>query len=496
MAIRELVVLSWLVLLATRHSLAQEATDRESGAQLAARIRAGEWFEQAKFRRAADGTLEVNFFGGIGQGPGSDWQNRYEPLLGKDLECGIATADPLAVFGLFCHGSGDLLGMTDAAFHLTAAGIGTDEAALRKLAATPGDPADRANQLERMLAIDLLARSGVRKALGDLRGIAKSDGPEPLRRRAREALARLEGRPPSEPRRHLDAASMRLPAQFDLCIAVEHAHLPDLSWWMPLARRSHALAQASLFAQVFADRPVRPDWLNTRQRHCDVNADLPFGLVQRHGDARVDQSVVAVTGLAADREPAVLWRAAGDFGDGWQTAAMPSTSRRAWWQSGSLRVAADHLDAEVGDIGTCTPRAELADHLLRHDEKTAIRAIVPRTSGLWQRLANDLPSPPDGEIDIAFGEPIVVECSLQTADADAAAAWAEALPGRLTRWRKLLLADMPVAVQEDPEVKGAFGDAFDPQITVEGATLRVTARIRGLTPEVVRRFVTRLLGGS
>lgn len=144
----------------------------ESAAAVAERIRNGGWFETSRWRRGADGALEMHFFADVGAEVAED---RFVPLLSKNGE--ELDYDNIGLIGnlaLFCHGPGDLLGMTDAEFHLHALGIGTTDVELRQYLAVPPPPFEgergRAELLDRLLAANFSTKGSAAFATVEIKG--------------------------------------------------------------------------------------------------------------------------------------------------------------------------------------------------------------------------------------------------------------------------------------------------------------------------------------
>ena len=141
-----------------------------------ARVRNGGWFAQIAYRRAPTGDLLAPAYNEAG---GVD-DDRHESLLGEDLAAGLMRGGAMGYLALVCHGHRDLLAMTDGEFHLQAIGVPTSDADLRQFLARPMPAFDglggRAELLDRMVAIDLLARRQCRSAIGELTLLAQVDG--------------------------------------------------------------------------------------------------------------------------------------------------------------------------------------------------------------------------------------------------------------------------------------------------------------------------------
>src|SRR5262245_18247137 len=143
---------------------------------------------ELRYRRTAQGLLEVASGEGGARG--------FERLFPDDNPLGgsLSSTGMFGVLMLFCHGSGDLLAMTDAERHLQRAQVGTSAMDLRQFLATPPPAGDavraRVDLLDRMVAIDLLRRGGHKGAVAEWTAlVTREDTPAPLRARAAQALA-------------------------------------------------------------------------------------------------------------------------------------------------------------------------------------------------------------------------------------------------------------------------------------------------------------------
>ena len=433
----------------------------ESGAEIAARVRAGGWLEQSEYRREPDGSLAIWHTAHLGGAEGGEWR----PLLGDDDAAGFAGLGAVGWFTLFCHGDADLLAMTDAGFHFAALGIGTSDEEIRHFLATPPESFDgalgRAHLLDRVLAIDVLVARGCRAAAAELVAIGKHDAAPPLlRARAASALRRLHGDPHAGvERRRLDPQRVVLPAGADALLVVDHARLPDLRWLAPFGRRLGALVTANAIAA--AGGTVSAAARNGGQRMCDVAAEAPFWFAHRFGNARLDQSIVAVTVTPGAASPiALTWNAAGEFEhDRWARATLPEgAARDNPLLGGTLSVEATTLHADTGRSGG-EPRPELARELLAV-ERDAVRIVVPPASKAWRALAPlELPPARGAELRITFGDPALLVLAVEAGGEDAAEAWVTKGKELLAQAVADLRADLPPAVRGHADL-GALLDAL------------------------------------
>ncbi len=471
--------------------------EHEAGSAVVERIRGGGWFEASKWRRDAQGVLEMNYFADVG-GSIDNQELRFVPLLGDDLERGLGGAGAAGFLAMVCHGPGDLLGMTDAEFHFGALGIEVTDVGLRQFLATPrpsfDGPRGRAELLDRLLAIDVLVRRGCKEALGELGELAAEPTlPAALRERAARGLAVLRGNADPLARQRLSAETLLLPAAFDACVMIDHARLPDMSWLTPLGRRLGALVTAQVIDRAGAT--VSPAMSNGAQSMCDVVSELPFGIAHRFGNARIDHSCVVVSAKAEARMPVALtWQAAGAFAHaGWQDAKVPP--RLVGGNpllSGSLQVTADRVFAST-DGSEGLPRPSLVEKLqLLRDDGLAVRAVVPANSKLWPALAFlEMPPAEGGELRVAFGDPAVVVVMVAARDADAAEAWV-AKGEELVAQGKAMVEREPGPTAAIPELKALVDAVFAAHFSTKDSAAFATIEVKGMTPAKLRAIAEAL----
>ncbi len=469
----------------------------EAGSTVAERVRSGGWFEMSKWRRGADGALEMHYFADIGGIiPGQEL--RFAPLLGEDLERGLDNGGAIGFLSMFCHGPGDLLGMTDAEFHFGALGIEATDIGLRQFLATPKPPFDgargRAELLDRLLAIDVLVRRGVKGAIAELTSLAVEPTlPAVLRERAARGLAVLRSNADPLTRIRLSAETLQLPAAFDGCVMIDHARLPDLSWLTPLGRRLGALVTANAIAM--AGGLISPATNNGAQSMCDIVSELPFGLVHRYGNARLDHSCVVVSAKADQEMPVALtWQAAGAFeAEGWQDVKAPAGARdNNPLFAGTLQVAADRVFAST-DGSAGKPRPSLVEkYQLLRDDGLAVRAVVPGNSKLWPALAFlAMPPAEGGELRIAFGDPAVITVLIEARDEDAADAWVKKGKELLAQ-AKTMLEQEPGPLEASPELKALADAVLAASFSTREATAFATIEVKGMTPAKVKAIAEAL----
>jgi len=465
-------------------------------ARLTEQIRSDGWFEPSRWRRDDDGALAMHYFADLG---GEIDHDRFVPLLGKNLEQGWQHAGAFGLVSLFCHGPGDLLGMTDAGFHLGALGIGTSNMALRQyLAVAPAHydgPRGRAEAMDRMVAIDALLRARGRGAIPELRAILQQQAAPPaLRARASRAIALLQGEADPLARKRLDAAQLRLPLTFDAIVVIDHTLLPDLSWLPPLGRRLGALVTAKYVD--LANGELTPAMGNAAQRMCNLCSELPFEAARVYGNARVDHSVLVVSPPGDERLPVSLsWQGVGEFEiDRWQLAAVDETlAREHPLLGGSLEVAAERFVATT-HRSAGIPRPSLVEKLdLLRATGAAIRAIVPGNSQLWTAAAFlRMPPAVSAEVRVVFGAVGSIQLDVTARDEDAAAMWvefAESLRAQIGDFFELAADEL----QQSSELRALVASLSAAKVVANGNVVTATVQCKAPTREELERLLTLLL---
>lgn len=463
------------------------------------RIRAGELFGDVQYRRGADGRIEVR----VGDASDDPQNVPFAPLLSAEAglapwleNCGIA-----GWLSLLCHGDGDLLAMTDAEWHLRAVGAGTSDVELRQALVVPfpagPELAVRAQLLDRMLAIDVLRRRGCRQALGELQQVAADAGaPAMLRARAQTAVASLRGEP-LPPRTRLDPTQLELPIAYDAALVIDHARLPDFTWWTAAGRRLGMLVTARTLDQV-AD-PVSEAMLLQAQQISDQLCELPFAIVHEFGNARLDHSCLLVTVRADANLPvSALWQAAGAF-------EQPGLDRAVAAVAGAIAdspMAAAKLAIGAQRASFCSdgsggkPRPALARELLA-DTGAAIRLLVPASSRLWALMAMaKLPPATGGDLRVAFADECTIELRITARDEDAAAAWIERVQEVIAAVRKETPYEIRTMVEANAVVRDVLAAALGAELAVDGAVATATIHLRDLDRTRLVEALVALLGGQ
>ena len=476
---------------------AQEEDER--GETTADRIQNGGWFENSKWRRGADGSLEMHFFADLG-GSLKKGQDLFVPVLGEQLEKGFHNTGAIGFLSLVCHGNGDLLSMTDADYHFGALGVDASDVGLRQFLAVPPPSFEgqrgRAELLDRLLAISVLIRRNCKSALGEFRALAGNEKlPAALREGAERAIVTLSGgtgtmsgQTTGTQRKQLNAATLKLPAAFDGCIVINHALLPDLGWLTPLGRRVAAMLTAQKI--VMAGSEPTPAMLNGAQSVCDLVSEFPFGVAHQFGNARLDQSMLVIAAKADAQMPvSVSWQVAGEFeAELWQKAELPDgAAKNSPIFAGQLEVAADHVLASTdGSVGK--PRPTMVEKLgLLDVTDCAIRAIVPGNSKVWPALAFlQTPSAEGAELRITFGDPCVITLQIDTRDEETAEALVAVGQQMVAQAREMLAKSLPAVWRESGEVKELL-DAFSAtQWSSEDETTNARLEVKGVTPAKIR----------
>ena len=118
-----------VVLFLTTFGVAQDEARPTSNLDIVRGVLDGGRFEESKWRRGADGALEVHSFADLGLEIEGE---RFRPMLGEDAVLGLRNAGPVGLFAMACHGPADLLAMTPHLYRARAEGRAR-AAALRAL---------------------------------------------------------------------------------------------------------------------------------------------------------------------------------------------------------------------------------------------------------------------------------------------------------------------------------------------------------------------------
>ena len=482
----------WAILVSALLPAQERGVGGEVGSEVAARVRSGGWFESPKLRRAEDGSLEVDYIADVG---GMPPRPRFRPLLGDGMNRALRGLKVPGMLMLACHGSGDLLAMTDAEFHLRAVGVNVDGDALGQFLLRPlpsvGGLRGRAELLDRMLAIDLLVGRGQRTAVAGLRDLAKRDLPRSLRSRVEHALARLRG-DPFGTRLRLDPAALVLPERFDVFVTVDNARLPDMSAWTAIYRRIRALEYAGI---IDGRRVITPAMRNGLQVTVDSVAELPFALVHQYGNARIDHTclVVALRGAQPVRFAWSL-QAVGDFEmHGWQDVDVSDLQWRGLpFSATSFDVDARSLRLDSGKL-EAKPRPARAAQLLQGRD-AVVRVVVPADSALWQEFAwLKLPSPAGCEVRLSMGLAAALELRITPVSEAESEQWSRRLGELLASVPSMISRRLPALVAGDPFLKQQIESISAIQIEVVGDELVVRQPLTGWSISKLQALVERML---
>ncbi|MBK8098693.1 MAG: hypothetical protein IPK26_16395 [Planctomycetes bacterium] len=468
------------------------AVGAQDDGDVVARVRSGGWLAQIVYRRAPTGDLLAPGYNDAG---GID-DDRYDPLLGEDLSTGLINAGALGYLALMCHGHRDLLAMTDGEFHLQAIGVPTSDVDLRQFLARPLPTFDglggRAQMLDRMVAIDLLTRRRCRAAVGELTLLAKNDGvPAMLRERASAAIPEVQGAPAPIARARLDPEKLQLPVAFDGCLILDHARLPDLGWLTPLGRRLGALITGT--AMEAGGAGGNDDLARSAQRGCDLVSELPFGVVHRFGNARLDHSCFVFTAKAGPVPFGFTWQAVGAFEhDLWQQARLPDDARaNNPLLGGAMEVTADTVFAAT-DGNRGKPRPEVAAPMLLASNP-ALCAFIPANSKAWLALAfAKLPPATGAEIRVEFGDPAVITLMVTARDEDAADAWVDKGRELLAQGKESLATEAGELLEQAPDLRALLDAVWAAEFSVKEDNAFATIAIKGFTAARLRAIAEAL----
>jgi hypothetical protein len=330
---------------------------------------------------------------------------------------------------------GDLLSMTDGEGHFRRLQIAADTEALTAFARAPlGKTTPRIDELDRLVAVDVLIARGDAAAKEALARIAADEGAHAGVR------ARAAGKAPS--RERLKPDDLLLPQRCDLLVTIDHARLFDGRQLLPLARFAGLLSTSQVLTML--KRP-RLDDAAIGQAESDSQLGLPFELVRRLGPMRFDHTCVCVswpneigyefTWAAATVgcfEPARIADALRSATIEGLEAAATEDGATAQWSGGSSAVTNRRVSAHASGVDTA-PRAELAAHVLQEGTH-CIHVHVPAGSkALAPLMLFGAPAAKSCDARLTLGDPVIVEFAFTMASEEAAAAASEKVATLLER---------------------------------------------------------------
>ncbi|MGE3175195.1 MAG: hypothetical protein AB7O97_21390 [Planctomycetota bacterium] len=457
-----------IAMLLASASFAQQEPAPTDGVRLLEHVRQGNDLAAFTYRRGDDGRLE--FLHAADEAP------EFAPLV-QHLDDG----GPLPWCWLF--GSGDLLSLTDAAFHFRCLGIDASDIGLRQLVVVEPEAAGagmrRARALDRELAVEELCRRRCKGAVAEFQAVSDRDDVAPaLRERCRRGLAVLRGGVAERPR--LDPALLPLPTVFDAAILIDHAALPDQQWLVAALRRLGLLISARAFADAGGE--VSPTLTGMAQRMADATGELPFDTVLRYGNVRLDHSCVTLR-VVVDGDMPLAFQAAtvGAFdGDRWRPA-LAEFAKDVRRHVPGFRVEVDDDRLQLAsDDGNYRPRPEAAGELLA-DTGAAIRVVVPTGSRIWPLLAT-LRLPPATGLELRFmvAERSTVELRVTARDEDAAEAWIARIDEVLLAARAGLPPQLRQGLLERPTLAALAEAVFVAECTTADREARAVVAVPAL----------------
>ncbi|MDO8348646.1 MAG: hypothetical protein Q7T30_00300 [Planctomycetota bacterium] len=357
-----------------------------------------------RWRRDANGHLEYAIVGAK--------EPKWKRVLPDDFAEVVAIGGIAGwVVPLLHHG--DVLSLTDGDAHLRHVGRAIDTAALVAFARAPfAAPAQRLDELDRLVAVDVLRARGDEAAKAALARLAAEASAPIVRTRAAAA-------PPL--RERLSAADLMLPERSDLIVVIDHGRLVDAHELLGLARFTGLVSTGMVLSRL--KRP-RLDDAAIGQAESDAMLVLPFELVRRIGAIRFDHTCVAVRwareiggeftwacATAGSFEPARI--ADGLRGlpiDGFDLTAKDDGAT-AKWAGGSGALTNRRASAHSSGVDVAAQPA-LASHLLR-DGAYSVRLHVPAGSKVLPAFAlGGLPNMTAYDVQVSLGDPTVVEETL------------------------------------------------------------------------------------
>jgi hypothetical protein len=409
---------AWFVLSLSVSVLAQAPAEPErplwQGGDPFEKLQRDDKLVDLQWRRNANGDLEWAIAG--------DKKPKWARAFADGLD-GVLGQGGLAAWITPLLHRGDLLSMTDGEGHFQRVQIATDTPALAAFARAPlGKTPSRVDELDRLVAIDVLIARGDAGAKQALAQIAADDNaPAAVRERAAGKAPRRE---------RLTGDDLLLPESADLFVVVDHSRLFDGRELMPLARfaglLSTCLVLVSLKRPFIADAAVG-------QAESDSYLEVPFELVRLLGAVRFDHSCVAVSW---PREIGPAFTCAGVAVGSFEPTRIAGALRDAKTEDVELATTDDGATVKwSGVLGAITTRrcsahpsgvdvasrAEFASKLLG-DGTHSVHVHVPAGSKALAPLRMyGAPKAESCDVRVTLGDPLVVEFAFTMASEEAAA---------------------------------------------------------------------------
>ncbi len=427
----------------------------------------------------------------------------YEPFLPLEME-GIgwrsANLGALGFLSLLCSGGRDLASLGDAEQVLRTDGVDTSDAGLRQALVTPvTEPTPgraRRAELRRILAARLLQERRVAAARGELQAVARDGATDPfLAQACRDALLAIDGG--TAPRAELSDAMLRVvPADADLVVFLDQARIPP-SFWLPRLAREVA-TEVTLQQIELAGGQISPAMLAGAMQMAETSSRGPFELARRFGNARMEQTLLALR-LREERVEFLLdapgrydvQRIATTLRDGGVALEPGETLQASDLPFGNtLEMTADRLRVHHADLGA-QPDGDRAAALRQAGAgASAIWVHVPPGSKLLTQL--ELPATPRGAtlgIDFAPHARVVLRTEHELP------VHSQGLASLLEGYRRqgeTQLDDLPGSPSID-RIAEALAKAT---IRTEEKVLTVTLDLVGVTPDDVRLLLLQLVRGG
>lgn len=453
---------------------AQEAPTAEDAAKRFAAT--GDLLEM-EWRRDAAGRLETTPKG----------ENAWRPLVADSLLESMQATGAVGFLMAWLHGPNDLLGMTDAERHLRRLGVATSTAELRQYLPTPlaKDAAlQKAELLDRLVAIDLLRRRGDKNAVADLEAFAgRPDLPAVHRPHVLAAIAALRGSTTTAAP-GLDPATVELPVAADVFVVFDNRRIPDSARLSDIGRTTGLMASMRVLRLLKAPRL---DDFRVGQTESDTIGELPFEAARRFGNHRLDQGLLAL--MFAPDGPGAEFCAecSGTFDvaalSAGLTGVLADSGLELATKDGTLAIHSKDLDVRIGATrGTFAtsrmrgkPRPERARELLALGD-AAIHVVFPAQSkALMATATAGLPSAQNGSVDVTFLPTFRIRATVTARDEDGAEEWVTKSKALLEGMAQQL--DAGGAAATKPELTNVIAALKGVHFQTEGN--RVTAELDG-----------------
>ena len=415
---------SWVVAQTDEEYQLMLAESEHRRATALANAKAGKPMIPFEWRRNAASDLEFK----------APWDKKAEfaPWFAEGIVEAVGATGIVGLLMLPAH-NGDVLSLTHGEHHLRRIGIASTTPDLAKFVRSPLPEQLRdLALLDRMVAIDLLARRGDGEAKAAHAAIAADATlAAPLRERAAAV---------KPARRRLDPATLALPANCHLVVVFDHAELFDA---LPLVEMGFCSGLVSTMAVIqMLKMPEVSDYV-LGQSESEFVTGLPFEVARRLGNFRLDQTAIVLGSAGAPADSGLFVASAGSFAptavvggvpslgiDG-ATAKLADATATADLAGTELVVTESLATARPAGVAVA-PRPELTTQLLAGG--VGCRVHVPTASWLLAQVeAAGIAGVKSIDATLSCGDPVMIDATLRTKDEASAVVTAKQVKDQVLR---------------------------------------------------------------